>query len=87
MDPARLRDILAVLSEAGVRRAKVASDDAAGRNESVEVEFGGTSAAAPTFVDPRTGHTVDLSEGAGELASENVDEEIAKRNFAPEPKK
>lgn len=91
MDPTRLRDILAVLKDMGVRRASIpVIDDGCMtvRQSPLEVEFESAGRPSPpTFVNPKTGEPVDLSEGAGELASETVDEAIARKNFAPEPKK
>ncbi len=87
MDPERLRALLAVLREAGVRRAKVPSADGLAH---FEVEFGPppepeATPAAPTsavLIDKRTGQPADLDEGAPDLASDPGDG-IRAANFPP----
>lgn len=98
MDPARLRELLAVLREAGVKRASIPIIDdgaMAVRQIPLEVEFdaapepevfmaGTTSAemAAADLIDTRTGQPVDLDEGAPDLARDPGDA-IARANFPP----
>lgn len=85
MDPARLRELLAVLREAGVKRAKVPG---IGDEAPLEVEFGvapepvAPAATGAVLIDTRTGQPVDLDEGAPDLARDPGDA-IARANFPP----
>lgn len=90
MDAKALREILAALSEAGVARAKIPIMSIDGPCPSIgvlEIEFAPPTSARPakasltTMTDPVTGEPVDLSEGAPETAREDVDAQIAARNF------
>lgn len=85
MDPKLLRELLAELKEARVRRAVF------GKGVLVEIELyeGGPAPSASgmpsvlrgTIRDTRTGEPVDLDDGAPELAQATVDDEIARANF------
>ena len=85
VDPARLRAILDVLRDAGVRRAKVPVVDAgalpAGMGDLglLEVEFEPTPESAAPFVG-KDGRPVDLDEGAGPLARD-PDADLEAANF------
>jgi hypothetical protein len=88
VDPARLRAILAVLSDAGVKSAKVpvldAEEFSADRSLGLlEVEFAEPPEPVTPFV-ARDGKPVDLDEGAGPLARD-PDAELEGANF-PKPK-
>lgn len=74
-----LREQLAALTEASAVRAEFHPDGSL-----KAIEFAGArrvAAGVTTMTDPDTGEPVDLSEGAPELAREDVDAEIAARNF------
>lgn len=83
MDASALRELLAAMREAGVRRGSFKDDRA-----EFQVEFEGPRAprAAPTetgaitFRNPETGEEVDLDEGAPETARD-IDAEIAAKNL------
>lgn len=85
MDASALRELLAVMREAGVRRGQFESQAL-----KIQVEFDGgirQRAAAPsaedgaiTFRDPATGTEVDLDDGAPETARD-IDAEIAAKNL------
>ena len=91
MDPTQLRNILAVLKEAGVRKASIpVIDDScmAARQLPLEVEFEPAPAKPPApLIDPTTGQPVNLDEGAPEMAQADLDDKIRAANFpAPGPK-
>jgi len=88
MDASNLRELLAVMREAGVRRGQFKSDAL-----EIQVEFDGrapgkAAARGPDqaeegsikFRDPTTGDEVDLDEGAPETARD-IDAEIAQKNL------
>jgi hypothetical protein len=86
MDASALRELLAVMREAGVRRGQFEDSTL-----KIQVEFdggraSGTAAAqkaedgAIKFRDPATGSEVDLDDGAPETARD-IDAEIAAKNL------
>lgn len=84
MDASALRELLAVMREAGVRRGQFKSPTL-----EIQVEFDGARASraaekaetgAITFRDQETGEPVDLDAGAPETARD-VDAEIASKNL------
>ena len=84
MDASALRELLAVMREAGVRRGQFESSAL-----KIQVEFDGAraphAAAKPEdgaikFRDPGTGSEIDLDDGAPETARD-IDAEIAAKNL------
>ena len=85
MDASALRELLAVMREAGVRRGQFEDSTL-----KIQVEFDGGSrprAAAPKaedgaikFRDPGTGSEIDLDDGAPDTARD-IDAEIAAKNL------
>ena len=93
MDPARLRAILDVLRDAGVKSAKVPTAeiykglDAQGAatisHAVLEVEFEPTPEPITPFVD-KSGKSVDLDAGAGPL-TRDPDADLESANFKKPP--
>lgn len=87
MDPARLRAILAVLNDAGIKRAKVplwdghktGADQPAVESLVLEVEFAEQPEPATPFVG-KDGKPLNLDDGAGPLARD-PDADLESANF------
>lgn len=84
MDPAKLRELLDVLRELGVKSASIPifDDSCSPRQNPLTVEFFERPDAATPFVDV-DGKPVDLDEGAGPLARD-PDADMERANF-PRP--
>lgn len=85
MDASALRELLAVMREAGVCRGQFESASIKIQVEFDGVRAPGVAAAKPEdgaikFRDPATGAEVDLDDGAPETARD-IDAEIAAKNL------